>query len=162
MAGAALQFSDASVDLLIDEGFRYDASLMGDDVPYILKTDKGQLIELPSYWGMDDWPQFVHSIDLNYTMPLQSPSRGMDVFREEFDSMYKHGGLWVTVWHPFASGRLARWEKVIELIDYMNSKGDVWFARMEDIAAHVQACIDDGSYVPRVDALPYYSGPVEI
>ena len=94
-------------------------------------------------------------------MPLQSPTRGMEVFKEEFDAMYKHGGLWVTVWHPFASGRLARWEKVIELIDYMNNKGDVWFARMEDIAAHVYQCILDGSYKPRVDQLPYYSGPVE-
>ncbi|MFT5114148.1 MAG: peptidoglycan/xylan/chitin deacetylase (PgdA/CDA1 family) [Parasphingorhabdus sp.] len=153
-------FSDNSIDHLIEEGFKYDASLMGDDVPYVLRTDKGQLIELPSYWGMDDWPQFVHSMDLDYMMPIQSPSRGMDVFREEFDAMYKHGGLWVTVWHPFATGRLARWEKVIELIDYMKNKGDVWFARMEDIAAHVQSCIDDGSYTPRIDHLPYYAGPV--
>lgn len=154
-------FSDLSIDFLIDEGFIYDASLMGDDIPYLLETENGSLLELPSYWGMDDWPQFVHSIDLDYMMPLQSPSRGMDVFREEFDAMYKHGGLWVTVWHPFASGRLARWEKVIELIDYMITKGDVWFARMEDIAAHVNKCIDEGSYVPRVDQLPYYAGPVE-
>ena len=66
---------------------------------------------------MDDWPQFVHSIDLDYMMSLQSPSRGVEVFKEEFDAMDKHGGLWVTVWHPFASGRLARWEKIIELID---------------------------------------------
>ncbi len=154
-------FSDLSIDFLIDEGFIYDASLMGDDIPYLLETENGSLLELPSYWGMDDWPQFVHLIDLDYMMPLQSPSRGMDVFREEFDAMYKHGGLWVTVWHPFASGRLARWEKVIELIDYMITKGDVWFARMEDIAAHVNKCIDEGSYVPRVDQLPYYAGPVE-
>ena len=154
-------FSDASIDFLIDEGFSYDASLMGDDIPYLLSTDKGRVLELPSYWGMDDWPQFVHSIDLGYTMPLQSPSRGMDVFKEEFDAMYKYGGLWVTVWHPFASGRLARWEKVVELIDYMKGKGDVWFARMEDIAAHVYQCIEDGRYVPRVDKLPYYMGPVK-
>ena len=154
-------FSDASIDFLIDEGFSYDASLMGDDIPYLLSTDKGRVLELPSYWGMDDWPQFVHSIDLDYTMPLQSPSRGMDVFKEEFDAMYKYGGLWVTVWHPFASGRLARWEKVVELIDYMKGKGDVWFARMEDIAAHVYQCIEDGRYVPRVDKLPYYMGPVK-
>ena len=154
-------FSDASIDFLIDEGFSYDASLMGDDIPYLLSTDKGRVLELPSYWGMDDWPQFVHSIDLGYTMPLQSPSRGMDVFKEEFDAMYKYGGLWVTVWHPFASGRLARWEKVVELIDYMKGKGDVWFARMEDIAAHVYQCIEDRRYVPRVDKLPYYMGPVK-
>ena len=56
---------------------------------------------------------------------------------------------------------MARWEKVITLLDYMTIKGDVWFARMEDIAAHVNKCIDEGSYNPRIDKLPYYAGPVE-
>jgi len=33
-------FSGHSADLLIEEGFLYDSSLMGDDIPYILKTDR--------------------------------------------------------------------------------------------------------------------------
>ena len=155
-------FSDNSADLLIEEGFLYDASLMGDDIPYVLKTDKGELIELPSHWGMDDWPQFVQSMDLDYMMPIKAASRGIEVFRDEFEAQYEYGGLWVGVWHPFATGRLARWRKVVELIEYMQSKGDVWFARMEDIARHVRKCIDDGSYSPRVDKLPYYSGKVSV
>jgi peptidoglycan/xylan/chitin deacetylase (PgdA/CDA1 family) len=155
-------FSDNSADLLIEEGFLYDASLMGDDIPYVLKTDKGELIELPSHWGMDDWPQFVQSMDLDYMMPIKAASRGIEVFRDEFEALYEYGGLWVGVWHPFATGRLARWRKVVELIEYMQSKGDVWFARMEDIARHVRKCIDDGSYSPRVDKLPYYSGKVSV
>ncbi|MDH3473619.1 MAG: polysaccharide deacetylase [Rhodospirillales bacterium] len=155
-------FSDNSADLLIEQGFLYDASLMGDDVPYVLKTGKGELIELPSYWGMDDWPQFVHSMDLDYMMPIQSPQRGIEVFKEEFDAMWEHGGLWVGVWHPFATGRLARWRQVEKLIEYMLDKGEVWFAPMEEIASHVRACIDDGSYKPRVDRLPYYDKRVSI
>ena len=31
---------------------------------------------------------------------------------------------------------------------------------MEKIANHVQACIDDGSWNPRVDELPYYDAPI--
>lgn len=155
-------FSDNSADLLIEEGFLYDASLMGDDVPYVLRTDLGELIELPAHWGVDDWPQFVQSMDLDYMMPIKSASRGIDVFREEFDAMYEYGGLWIGVWHPFATGRLARWRKVVELIEYMQSKGDVWLARMEDIARHVRQCIDDGSYKPRVDNLPYYSDRISV
>ena len=114
---------------------------MGDDVPYVLKTDIGELIELPAHWGVADWPQFVQSMDLDYMMPIKAASRGIEVFREEFDAMYEYGGLWIGVWHPFATGRLVRWRKVAELIEYMQSKGDVWFARMEDIARHVQQCI---------------------
>ena len=153
-------FSNHSADLLIEEGFLYDASLMGDDVPYILKTDAGELVELPAHWGVDDWPQFVQSMDLDYLMPIKAASRGIEVFREEFDAMYEYGGLWIGVWHPFATGRLARWRKVVELIEYMQGKGDVWFARLEDIARHVRQCIDDGTYRPRVDRLPYYRSKV--
>ena len=133
-------FSDHSADLLVEEGFLYDASLMGDDVPYVLKTDKGELIELPSHWGMDDWPQYVQSMDLDYMMPIKAASRAVEVYQDEFDAMYEYGGLLVGVWHPFATGRLARWRKVAGLLEYMKSKGDVWFARMEDIARHVRRC----------------------
>ncbi|MCY4463186.1 MAG: polysaccharide deacetylase [Albidovulum sp.] len=152
-------FSRHSADLLIRAGFEYDASLMGDDVPYILKTAEGELVELPSHWGMDDWPQYVHTMDLNYLMPINSPSRAMDVFREEFDAMWEHRGLWIAVWHPFATGRLARWRQVEKLIQYMREKGDVWFATLEEIAAHIRFCRANGDYAPRVDSLPYYTEP---
>jgi peptidoglycan/xylan/chitin deacetylase (PgdA/CDA1 family) len=155
-------FSYNSADLLIKEGFLYDASLMGDDVPYVLKTEQGELIELPAHWGVDDWPQFVQSMDLDYMMPIKAASRGIEVFREEFDAMYEFGGLWIGVWHPFATGRLARWRKVVELIEYMQGKGNVWFARMEEIARHIRQCIDNGSYSPRVDRLPYYRSKVSV
>ena len=155
-------FSRHSADLLIDAGMIYDASLMGDDVPYILQTDKGELVELPSHWGMDDWPQYVHTMDLDYLMPISGPSRGMAVFQEEFDAMWTHGGLWVSVWHPFATGRLARWCEVERMLGHMRDKGQVWFARMEDIARHIQSCRADGSYEARVDRLPYYAEPVRV
>jgi len=155
-------FSNHSADLLIEQGFLYDASLMGDDVPYVLETDRGELIELPSHWGLDDWPPFVHSMDLDYMMPIQAPSRGVQAFREEFDAQWEHCGLWVGVWHPFATGRLARWLEVEKLITYMREKGGVWFAPMEEIASHVRRCIMDGSYQPRVDRLPYYREQISV
>lgn len=155
-------FSEHSVDLLIEEGFKYDASLMGDDVPYLIESGKSHLVELPSYWGMDDWPQFVQDMDLNYMMPIKSASQGIEVFRDEFDAMYEYGGLWVPVWHPFATGRLARWHQVRKLLRYMQDKGDVWFATMEEIASHVERVTADGSYKPRRDNLPYYPRPIRI
>ncbi len=155
-------FSRWSAELLMNAGIRYDASLMGDDIPYVLRSDAGELIELPSHWGLDDWPQYVHSIDLNFDMPIKAASEGMQVFQEEFDAMWEHRGMWVAVWHPFVTGRLARWCAVEKLIEYMLRRGDVWFARMEDIAAHVRKLMDEGRYVPRVDQLPYYAEPISI
>ena len=153
-------FSDSSADLLIERGFSYDASLMGDDVPYFLDTAAGSLVEIPSHWGLDDWPQYVQSMDLDYMMPIRAPRTGFEPFKQEFEAAYRHGGLWVPVVHPFATGRLARWEVVNEFLTEVLSRGDVWFAPMEEIAAHIRAVTAAGTYVPRRDSLPYYHGPV--
>jgi peptidoglycan/xylan/chitin deacetylase (PgdA/CDA1 family) len=153
--------SEHSADLLIERGFSYDASLMGDDVPYLLRTGAGELVELPSSWALDDWPQYMHSIDLDFQMPIQSPQRAVEVFKAEFDAAWAYGALFVPVWHPFLSGRLSRWHEVSKLIEYMMAKGDVWFARMDEIAAHVQRSVASGAYKPRIDRLPYYQGPVK-
>jgi peptidoglycan-N-acetylglucosamine deacetylase len=153
-------FSKHSVDFLIEQGFTYDASLMGNDVPYILKTKQGQIIELPSHWGMDDWPHYTHAPDMHYMMPIKSPDEAMNVFMSEFEAMYKYGGLWVTVWHPFVTGRLARCDRVARMIEEMQTRGGVWFATMEEIANHVQTCIDNGTWSPKVEELPYYDRPI--
>ena len=153
-------FSINTAELLVAEGFQYDASLMGDDVPYILDTGSGELVELPSSWALDDWPPYVHSIDLDYMFQILPPERAMETFMAEFEAMRTAGGgLWIAVWHPFVSGRLSRWLRIEKMIEYMQSTGDVWFARLEDIAEHVQSLRRQGGYAARVDNLPYYDQP---
>lgn len=156
------RFSENTLDLLLEEGFSYDASLMGDDVPYLVKSDKGNLVELPSYWGLDDWPPYVHMSDIDFMMPIKAPSQAIIAFRDEFDAAWEYGGLWIAVWHPFVTGRLARMRVVEQLLQYMLEKGDVWIASMEEIAAHVRAVTDSGEYQPRIDSLPEYKGPLEL
>ena len=56
-------------------------------------------------------------------MPVKSTTQAHGVFREEFDAAWEYGGLWVSVWHPFLSGRLARAHAVKTLIEYMHDKG---------------------------------------
>jgi peptidoglycan/xylan/chitin deacetylase (PgdA/CDA1 family) len=151
-------YSIHTTDLLVEEGFLYDSSLMGDDVPYILDNGKGQIVELPSSWALDDWPPYVHSIDLNYMFQIMSPDRAMETFMAEFEAMRSAGGgLWIGVWHPFVSGRLSRWLRIEKMIQYMLGTGDVWFARLEDIAGHIQAIRKQGTYQARIDKLPYYN-----
>jgi peptidoglycan/xylan/chitin deacetylase (PgdA/CDA1 family) len=149
-------FSDHTLHQLVSEGFLYESSLLGDDVPYVVQSGNGELIELPVDYSMDDWNQFMCFKELGYMLPVASPQRAMELFRAEFDAAYNNGGMWITVWHPFVSGRLARCEAMVGLIEYMLEKGDVWFATAAEIAAHARTCIDDGSWVPRVDRLPYY------
>jgi peptidoglycan-N-acetylglucosamine deacetylase len=154
------RFSRSTLDLLIQEGLRYDASLMGDDVPYLLANDRGQMIELPTHYAMDDWAHFMASRDLGYLMPPKSPQQAMEVYQAEFEAMWEYGGLWIAVWHPFLSGRLARCVMMARLIESMHRKGQVWFAPLEEIAAHAQRVMAEGTWTPRIDRLPYYDGPI--
>ncbi|SMX39380.1 polysaccharide deacetylase family protein [Maliponia aquimaris] len=127
------------VGRLLDHGFLYDSSMMADDLPYLVKTPKGELIELPPHWGADDWPPFAHFAEIDYLMPVRAPSDGVRAFAEEFDAMHAAGGFWMPVLHPFLTGRLARWHQMEKLLERALAAGDVWFAPMEEIARHAAA-----------------------
>lgn len=152
------KYSKSTTDILAEEGFTWDTSLMGDDVPYIIKSAKGQLVELPSRWQLDDWPQFVHNHDLDFMMPIASPQYAMEVYMAEFYAMWEHGGIWVNCFHPFCTGQVARMMMFSEMVGKMRAKGDVWFATGEEVAAYVNKMIAEGKYNPRVDELPFYNG----
>jgi peptidoglycan/xylan/chitin deacetylase (PgdA/CDA1 family) len=156
----AYRFSRHTLDLLVAEGIDYDASLMGDDIPYLLDNGGATVVELPAHYGLDDWPHYQASRDFGYMMSIKPARLATEVYREEFDAMWEFGGLWIAVWHPFLSGQLARWRATEGLIEYMHEKGGVWFATLEEISAHVRKVIADGSWTPRVDRLPYYDGPI--
>lgn len=155
-------FSAHSIDLLTERPFTYDASLMGDDVPYVIQSRANgrTLVEIPSHWGLDDWPQYVQSFDLEYFMPVRSARNGFATFAEEFETAYRYGGIWIPVIHPFATGRLSRWHVMSEFLEAVLARGDVWFAPMQDVAAHVRALTASGAYTPRVEVLPQYTGPL--
>lgn len=126
----------AMVDRLIEHDFLYDSSMMADDLPYLVETPKGGLVEVPPHWGTDDWPPFAHFEEIEYLMPVRAPSDGIRAFAEEFDAMYEAGGFWMPVLHPFLTGRLARWREMEKLIVRALETGNVWFAPMEAIASH--------------------------
>jgi peptidoglycan/xylan/chitin deacetylase (PgdA/CDA1 family) len=154
-------FSLNTLELLIHEGFAYDASLMGGDIPYAITDKAGSLVELPSDPTADDWMHFACIKDFGWTMPVVSPERGFEVYRAEFDAAWRHGGMWIGVWHPFVSGRASRCDAMISFIEYMRDKGGVWFARMEEICAHARKCVADGTWMPRSEELPYYTEPLQ-
>ena len=147
------------IDLLVEYDFDYDSSMMADDIPYVIKTNKGELIELPVHWGTDDWPPFAHYDEIGYMMPVRSPSAGLAGFWEEFDAQYEAGGFFMLILHPFLTGRLARWRIVEQWLEKTLDTHDVWFAPLADISAHVKAAHQDNSQKVRVESLPYYDGP---
>lgn len=146
------------VDRLIDQGMLYDSSLMADDIPYVMQTTKGELIEMPVHWGNDDWPPFAHYAEIGYLMPVRAPSDGLRGFFEEFEAAYAAGGFWMPILHPFLTGRLARWTQLESWLDGIMAKDGVWFAPLEEIARHVQAEHRAGRGI-RIEKLPYYTRP---
>jgi peptidoglycan/xylan/chitin deacetylase (PgdA/CDA1 family) len=146
------------VDLLIEHEFAYDSSMMADDIPYLIETEKGQLYEMPVHWGTDDWPPFAHYDEIGYMMPVRGPSAGLEGFWEEFDAQYEAGGFFMLIVHPFLTGRLARWRLVEQWLESTLESKDVWFAPLEEICAHVKSVQEADRKAVRTERLPYYSG----
>jgi peptidoglycan/xylan/chitin deacetylase (PgdA/CDA1 family) len=128
----------AMVDRLIAHEFLYDSSMMADELPYLVKTGTGSIIEMPPHWGTDDWPPFAHFAEIDYLMPVRGPREGIAPFFEEFEAMYEAGGFWMPVLHPFLTGRLARWREMERQLEAVLERGDVWFAPLERIATHAR------------------------
>lgn len=149
------------IDLLIHHGFHYDSSLMADDIPYRMQTDRGGLWEIPVHWGTDDWPPFAHYDEIGYMMPVRAPSDGLRGFWEEFDAQYEAGGFWMLIVHPFLTGRLARWRQVEAWLERTLGTRDVWFTTLAGLAEYVSRLNRSGAYASRIEHLPYYSGPQE-
>ncbi len=147
------------LDLLLEYDFQYDSSMMGDDIPYMLDIRGHHLMEMPVHWGTDDWPPFAHFDEIGYMMPVKSPSSGLQGFWEEFEAHYEVGGFWHCIWHPFLTGRLARWKQVEKWLESTLENYDVWFASLGEIAAYVRSVQEEDSGSVRVDKLPYYELP---
>jgi hypothetical protein len=152
------QVTEHTVDLLLERGFVYESSMMADDLPYLLRTGRGDLVEIPPHWGTDDWPPFAHYEEIGYMMPVRGPSEGLAPFFEEFEAAHQTGGFWMAVVHPFLTGRLARWRVMERWLEDVLGRGDVWFATLGEIAAHILAERDRGADI-RVEDFPYYTEP---
>ncbi len=127
-----------TADLLEEFGFAYDSSLFGHDEPYrprVPVTD-GPLrdfVELPVSWELDDAPYFLFSF-FPYMSGLSTPKQVLEIWKAEFDGSYRAGACFLLVVHPFCIGRYPRIAMLEELILYMKSFPDVWFATHLQVA----------------------------
>lgn len=118
--------------LLRQHGFLYDSSLMGDDVPYLLQTAHGPLVEVPVHWMLDDAPLFRHVRGAGNA--IADPERVLGMWRGEFDALREEGGCFVLTLHPWISGRASRIAVLRELVEHMLAARDVWLTTAEDVA----------------------------
>ncbi|MFF2300514.1 polysaccharide deacetylase [Arthrobacter sp. NPDC058127] len=121
--------------LLVEHGFTYDSSCMGDDRPYVERWNSLHILELPVHWSLDDYPRFGWNIDGGGN--VADPEELQRCWISEFESARAERRHTTFTMHPEVIGRpyrLAQFERVIE---HMATSNDVWFARLDDVAHHV-------------------------
>ena len=148
----AWDFSERTVDLLVEYGFSYDSSCMGHDFyPYYLRTgdqwstdsayefgNVTELVELPVTWGLDDFPVSEFVMGLNEG--LKSPSAVEELWCDDFDYARSNcpGGLFTLTLHPQTIGRGNRMLMLERLLQYFAENGGK-FEPMGDYAARWKA-----------------------
>ena len=128
-------FSDNTLDLLMEMGFLYDSSLMADDRPYeIVANGKPTgFVELPVDWILDDAP-LMNPLGDSY----ESPRDVLEVYKDEFDVAYEEGTMFLLTMHPHYIGHRSRIVVLRELIEHINKKSDVWFGTHEQAVRWVR------------------------
>ena len=128
-------FSDNTLDLLMEMGFLYDSSLMADDRPYELVADGEPtgFVELPVDWILDDAP-LMNPLGNRYS----SPREVLQVYKDEFDVAYDEGTVFVLTMHPHYIGHRSRIVVLKELIEYIKTKPGVWFGTHEEAVRWVR------------------------
>lgn len=120
--------------LLDKHGFVYDSSLMDDVMPYRHSLSDGRpgVVELPWHWSLDDAPYALFSI--RNPRPIMTNSHILEIFKAEFLEIYKWGGLYNPIFHPQVIGRPSRIALLRELIAWIQTFPNVWFATCEEAA----------------------------
>ena len=128
-------FSENTLDLLLEMNFLYDSSLMADDRPYELNAngEPTGLVELPVDWILDDAP-LMNPLNDRYSNPRDV----LQVFKDEFDVAYEEGTSFVLTMHPKYTGHRSRIVVLRELIEHMKARPDVWFGTHEEAVRWVR------------------------
>jgi peptidoglycan/xylan/chitin deacetylase (PgdA/CDA1 family) len=147
----AWDLSPSTVELLLQHGFAYDSSLMGDDyLPYRARTGDDiardrparfgpatPLIEMPISWSLDDYPHFEYVRAPTFSQPGLQPTAGVlanwvDDFR--YMARTTDWGILTYTFHPQVIGRGHRMLLLERLVNELTALGAT-FIRMDAAVA---------------------------
>lgn len=142
-------FSEHTLELLLDLGFEWDSSQMGADFePYQLhggwtaaqdepyeRGSPTDVVEIPVSWQRDDFPPFAFLPNRGFT----DEAAVFKQWRDQFDWMYENvpDGVYVLTMHPQVSGRSHRLTHFEALIEHMEKHDDVRFTTVNDVVAEL-------------------------
>ena len=136
--------SPYSVDFMLEHGFKYDSSMMGDDyAPYYARNGDvielksaarfgrhTDLVEMPIHWSTDDSPHFEYvKTEHSLRQGLQNANNVYENWIADFlymKQVVKDWGVLTYTCHPFIIGRGHRVMMLERLIRRMKEEGAVF------------------------------------
>lgn len=123
-----------SRQILVDLDFLYDANAYNDDLPYFVDVSGKQLLVVPYTLTYNDG-KFVMASGQGYG----SPSDFVDYCVRALDELWQEGAsgfpkMMSIGLHPRWMGQAGRSSALREFIVHAQNKGNVWFARRDEIA----------------------------
>jgi peptidoglycan/xylan/chitin deacetylase (PgdA/CDA1 family) len=127
----AWEFSVNTLELLKEHGFRYSSNMMSHFIPW--QHPESEIVELPVQWILDDAPFFLYRSGPG-SRSIQSAAHVYQVWSEEFQGIYRYGGLFNLTMHPQIIGRPGRVLMLERFIDFISGFPNVWFATGREVA----------------------------
>ena len=124
-----------TLDIVADEGGKYVADWVNDDMPYLLKTASGAIVSMP------------HTHEISDVQIIQHMSQTEPEFTEQicdhFDVLYREAGtqggriMTLTI-HPWCIGQPHRIKALETALKYIVNHDGVWNATGTEILAAFQ------------------------
>jgi peptidoglycan/xylan/chitin deacetylase (PgdA/CDA1 family) len=126
------ELTPETFELLVEHGFDYDSSCMGDDRPYVEECGDLSILELPLHWSLDDAPYFMFMHGSGGL--LRDPAEVLDIWFAEFERAVLERRHATFVMHPEVIGRGPHFDALVRLVDRIGATAPVWWARHGDVA----------------------------
>ncbi len=139
--------SPNTLSFVRDMGYIYDSSFLDDDLPYQVNIDGKpvNMVEMPWAWVLNDitfLAAALHPAGLGgtgFVLPVRSVKWLLELWQEEFDSLYEEVGFFNLIIHPGEIGRESRLPLLDGIIRLIREYPDVWFAKYSEIA---ECCLE--------------------
>lgn len=118
--------------ILAENGYVWNGDLGNDDLPYVMDTGKGLLVEMPRI-------NLFHNDLATWLMSKGSPEIIWEMFRNTFDQLYREAlrgapkAIEITL-HAHIAGRPTLIPTIRKCVEYARQHGDIWFPKKREVA----------------------------
>jgi peptidoglycan/xylan/chitin deacetylase (PgdA/CDA1 family) len=132
-------FTSRTIKFLLERGYDSDSCSMRDYFPFMVSLDgeETDMVELPNSWPMADSQYFrggPHASAMGSTfLPISAPNEVIDYWIAEFDGTHELGGLFQTLCHPLAIGRVSRLRMLEKLLRHIKATPGVWITSAREV-----------------------------